>query len=66
MQITVVAVMCHTLGAITAQSVGSLPDPVCREVIVIKDYADAVLHALAGSARGLERPINLLQRVVVD
>jgi hypothetical protein len=37
MQITVVAVMCHTLGAITAQSVGSLPDPVCREVIVIKD-----------------------------
>ena len=36
-QITVVAVMCHTLGAITAQSVGSLPDPVCREVIVIKD-----------------------------
>jgi hypothetical protein len=37
MQITVVAVMCHTLGAITPQSVDTLPDPVCREVIVIKD-----------------------------
>ena len=36
MQITVVAVMCHTLGAITPQSVDTLPDPVCREVIVIK------------------------------
>ena len=37
MQITIVAIMCHTLGAVTAQSVSSLPDPVCREVIVIKD-----------------------------
>jgi hypothetical protein len=37
MQITVVAVMCHTLGAITPQSVDTLPDSVCREVIVIKD-----------------------------
>ena len=38
MQITVVAVMCHTLGAITAQSVDTLSDdPVCREVIVIKN-----------------------------
>ena len=33
---TVVAVMCHTLGAI-AQPVDSLPEPVCREVIVIKN-----------------------------
>jgi hypothetical protein len=37
MQITLVAVMCHTIGATIAQSVDSLPDPVCREVIVIKD-----------------------------
>jgi hypothetical protein len=37
MQITVVAVMCHTLGAIAAQPVGTLPGPVCREVIVIED-----------------------------
>jgi len=37
MQITVVAVMCHSLGAATPQSVGNLPDPVCREVIVIKN-----------------------------
>jgi hypothetical protein len=36
MQITVVAVMCHTLGAITPQSVDTLPDPVCREAIVVK------------------------------
>jgi hypothetical protein len=37
MQITVVAVMCHTLGAITSQSVDTLPDRLCRDVIVIKD-----------------------------
>jgi hypothetical protein len=37
MQITVVAVMCHTIGAISPQSVGTLPDPVCREVIVIQN-----------------------------
>jgi hypothetical protein len=37
MQITVVAVMCHTLGAAIAQSVDILPDPLCREVIVVKD-----------------------------
>jgi hypothetical protein len=37
MQVTVVAVMCHSLGAILAQSIGALPDdPVCREVIVIQ------------------------------
>jgi hypothetical protein len=29
MQITVVALMCHTLG--------SIPQPVCREEIVVKD-----------------------------
>lgn len=29
MQVTVVALMCHTLG--------SIPQPVCREEIVIKD-----------------------------
>jgi hypothetical protein len=37
MQITVVAVMCHTIGAAITESVGTLPDQVCREVIVIKD-----------------------------
>ena len=37
MQMTVVAVMCHTIGAFVAQSTASLPDPVCREVIVIKN-----------------------------
>ena len=37
MQMTVVAVMCHTIYAAITQSVGILPDPVCREVIVIKD-----------------------------
>jgi hypothetical protein len=37
MQITVVAVMCHTIGAVAPQSVGTLPDPVCREVIVIQN-----------------------------
>jgi hypothetical protein len=37
MQITVVAVMCHTIGAFVPQPVDTLPDPVCREVIVIKD-----------------------------
>jgi hypothetical protein len=37
MQITVVAVMCHTLGAFVPESVGTAPDPVCREVIVIQD-----------------------------
>jgi hypothetical protein len=37
MQITVVVVMCHTIGAAITQSVGTLPDQVCREVIVIKD-----------------------------
>jgi hypothetical protein len=36
MQITVVVVMCHTIGAFVPESVGTLPDPVCREVIVIK------------------------------
>jgi hypothetical protein len=37
MQITVVAVMCHTIGAVAPQSVGTLPDPVCREIIVIQN-----------------------------
>jgi hypothetical protein len=37
MQMTVVAVMCHTINAAITQSVGILPDPVCREVIVVKD-----------------------------
>ena len=35
MQITVVVVMCHTVGAFVPES--TAPDPVCREVIVIKD-----------------------------
>ena len=37
MQITVVAVMCHTIGATVAQSVDTSPDRLCREVMVIKD-----------------------------
>jgi hypothetical protein len=37
MQITLVFVMCHTIGAAIAHSVGTLPDQVCREVILIKD-----------------------------
>jgi hypothetical protein len=37
MQITVVAVMCHTLGAFFPEAVGTRPDPACREVIVVKD-----------------------------
>jgi hypothetical protein len=36
MQITVVAVMCHTIGALVPESIGTLPDPVCREEIIIK------------------------------
>jgi hypothetical protein len=37
MQRTVVVVMCHALGAFAPQSVDTLPDPICREVIVVKD-----------------------------
>jgi hypothetical protein len=29
--------MCHTIGATLAQSVNTLPDSLCREVIVIKN-----------------------------
>ena len=36
MQITVVAVMCHTLGAVVAQSIGTQDQPYCREVVVIR------------------------------
>jgi hypothetical protein len=36
MQITVVVVMCHTIGAFFPESVGTEPDPVCREEIIIK------------------------------
>ncbi len=35
MQITVIAVMCHTMGAFVAES--PAPDLVCREVIVIQN-----------------------------
>jgi hypothetical protein len=37
MQITVVAVMCHTIGTLVAEPASTAPDLVCREVIVIKD-----------------------------
>jgi hypothetical protein len=37
MQITVIAVLCHTIGIFTPESVDTLQEPVCREVIVIKD-----------------------------
>jgi hypothetical protein len=36
MQSTVVAVMCHTLGAVVAQSIGTQDQPYCREVVVIR------------------------------
>jgi hypothetical protein len=36
MQITLVAVMCHVLGAVVAEGVGTIPEAVCREVIVVK------------------------------
>jgi hypothetical protein len=39
MQITVVAVMCHTLGAVVAQSIGTLDQPYCREVVIIRMQA---------------------------
>ena len=41
MQITVVAVMCHTLGAVVAQSIGTLDQPYCREVVVIRQCRHA-------------------------
>jgi hypothetical protein len=69
MQITVVAVMCHVLGAIVAEGVGTLPDAVCREVIVIKQdmpmqagHANAGLHAFPVSARRLEGQLDLQER----
>jgi hypothetical protein len=37
MQITVVVVVCHTIGAFVPEAVGTVPGPVSREVIVIKD-----------------------------
>jgi hypothetical protein len=67
MQITAVAVMCHTLGAITPQSVDTLPDSVRREIIVIKDEMPiAGLHALAAGPRGLERAVDLPRGSMVD
>jgi hypothetical protein len=36
MQITVVTVMCHTIGAFVAESASTAPDLVCREVIVVR------------------------------
>ena len=50
MQITVVAVMCHTLGAVVAQSIGTLDQPYCREVVVIR-RSNAGMHAFPTSAR---------------
>jgi hypothetical protein len=37
MQMTVVAIMCHTISATIMQSVDTQPDSVCREVLVTKD-----------------------------
>lgn len=37
MQMTVVAVMCHSIGVVVPQSVDTLSEAVCREVIVIKN-----------------------------
>jgi hypothetical protein len=36
MQMTVVAVMCHSLGAFVPEAVGTLTAPVCREEIIVK------------------------------
>jgi len=36
MQLTVVAVMCHMLGTVVAESVGTQDQPFCREVVVIR------------------------------
>jgi hypothetical protein len=37
MQISLVAVLCHSIGAFVPEAVNTLPASVCREVIVIKD-----------------------------
>jgi hypothetical protein len=37
MQISLVAVLCHSIGAFVPEAVNTLPVSVCREVIVIKD-----------------------------
>jgi hypothetical protein len=53
-QMTVVAVMCY-LGAVVAEGVGTLPETVCREVIVIKqDMPNAGMHAFTASTRRVE------------
>jgi hypothetical protein len=59
MQITVVAVMCHTIGATLAQSVNTLPDSLCREVIVIKNDMpmQTCMLSQAALADWKERPI---------
>jgi hypothetical protein len=62
MQITVLVVMCHTIGAFFPESVGTLPHPVCREVIVIKD--DMPMQSCLLSARRLERAVDLSRRSV--
>jgi hypothetical protein len=36
MYITVVAAVCYTIGAFLTESVGTVPDPVGREDIIIK------------------------------
>ena len=48
---TVVAGMCHTLGAFVPNSVGTVPDPVCREAIIIK--ADMPMQACMLSQHAL-------------
>jgi hypothetical protein len=46
MQITVVAVMCHVVGAVVAEGVGTLPEAVCREGDCDQaGHANAGLHA---------------------
>jgi hypothetical protein len=67
MQITVIAVLCHTIGIITPESVDTLQEPVCREVIVIKDEMPMqALHAFAAFARRLERAVDLSRRSMAD
>ena len=60
MQITVIAVMCHSIGAFVAQVRQHRTGPrLSRSNRHPERYADAVLHTLAARARRLERAVDL-------
>ena len=54
------------IGVTIAQSVDSLPDPVCREVIVIKTDMPMQSWCFRARACRLERAVNLPRRSMVD